>query len=212
MLPPLCSLILLTIPCWWHADPHRSHQARSGTVYRADRVCRRESVLWRRDREAEGKEDSRQGEFALPTITLAKRKISTFGRLFPGAEAFAVEIVLCLDDSHRPGFRAHHHRVGDRAAREAPHPLEHSAAGDARSGEHDIALGKIEEPVFAAEIADAAAPGALALVVVAEDQATLHEAADAAERRGGEHAFGRTARAHVDIDAAVGTRGGDDAA
>src|SRR5262249_40636193 len=102
--------------------------------------------------------------------------------------------------------------MGDRAAGKSAHALEHGAAGDAGGGEHDIAVGKVEKPVFAAEIADAAALGALAFVVVAEDEAALHEAADAAKRRGGEHALGRTARAHVNVDAAVGTRGGDDAA
>src|SRR5690348_3156376 len=103
-----------------------------------------------------------------------------------------MEIVLRLDDADGSRLRAHHHRMGDRAAGEAPHPLQHGPPGDAGGGEHDVTLGEIEEPVLPAEIADAATLGALALVVVAEDEAALHEAADAAERRGGEHAFGRT--------------------
>src|SRR5215472_2749551 len=102
--------------------------------------------------------------------------------------------------------------MGDRPAGEAAHALKHRPAGDAGGSKHDIAFGEIEKTVFAVEIADAAALGALTLVVVAKDEPSLHEAADAAERRGREHSFGRAARAHIDIDAAFGACGGDDAA
>ena len=53
--------------------------------------------------------------------------------------------------------------------------------------------------------------GAGALVVVAEQQAALHLAADAAQRCGGEHALGRAAGANVDVDAGFGVGDGDDA-
>ena len=45
--------------------------------------------------------------------------------------------------------------------------------------------------------------GAAALVVVAEQQPALELAADAAQRRGREHALGRAARAHIDVDRRV---------
>src|SRR3546814_11229394 len=56
--------------------------------------------------------------------------------------------------------------------------------------------------VLAGIVGDAAARGALALIVVAEHQAALELAADAAQRRRGEHALRRAAGAHVDVDAA----------
>ena len=43
-----------------------------------------------------------------------------------------------------------------------------------------------------------------ALVVVAEQQPALELAADAAQRRRREHALGRAARAHIDVDRRVG--------
>ena len=43
--------------------------------------------------------------------------------------------------------------------------------------------------------------GAAALVVVAEHQPRLQLAADAAQRRRGQHAFGRAALADIDVDA-----------
>jgi hypothetical protein len=42
--------------------------------------------------------------------------------------------------------------------------------------------------------------GALALLRLAQHQAPLHLPADAAQRRGREHAFGRAADADVDVD------------
>ena len=41
------------------------------------------------------------------------------------------------------------------------------------------------------------------LVVVAEQQPALHLAADAAQRRRRQHALGRAADAHIDVDAGV---------
>ena len=62
------------------------------------------------------------------------------------------------------------------------------------------------------EIGDADAVSATPLVVLAEQQPRLHLPADAAQRRGGQHAFGRATRAHIDIDTGLRGRGGDDAA
>ena len=54
--------------------------------------------------------------------------------------------------------------------------------------------------------------GAAALVVVAEQQTALHLAADAAQRRGGQHALGRAARADIHVDPGFRVGGGDDSA
>ncbi len=61
----------------------------------------------------------------------------------------AVEIVRRLDQAHRAALGAHHHRMGDGAAGETPHALQHGAVGHAGGGEHHLALGEIEQPVFA---------------------------------------------------------------
>ena len=51
-----------------------------------------------------------------------------------------------------------------------------------------------------------------ALGVVAKQQSSLHLAADAAQRRGGEDAFGRAARTDIHVDPGLGVRGCDHAA
>ena len=52
-------------------------------------------------------------------------------------------------------------------------------------------------------IGDAHLQGALALVLGVEDQPALHLAADAAQRRRGQHAFRRAAGAEIDVDAGL---------
>src|SRR3546814_5267593 len=51
----------------------------------------------------------------------------------------------------------------------------------------------------------------LPFVVVAEEEAALELAADAAQRGGGEHAPGRAARSHIDVDIGFGVGRRDDA-
>src|SRR3546814_13460947 len=51
----------------------------------------------------------------------------------------------------------------------------------------------------------------LPFVVVAEEEAALELAADAAQRGGGEHALGRAARSHIDVDIGFGVGRRDDA-
>ena len=79
-------------------------------------------------------------------------------------------------------------------------PAEQRAVGDPGGGEDAVAAGHVLERVDAVEVLDPPAPRAAALVVVAEQQAALDLPADAAQRGGGEHAFGRAARADVDVD------------
>src|SRR3546814_18542237 len=76
-------------------------------------------------------------------------------------------------------------------------------AGDAAGGEGDVAAGQLVQLVLAVIVGDAAARGALALIVVAEHQAALELAADAAQRRRGEPALRRAAGAPVDVCAAL---------
>ncbi len=58
-------------------------------------------------------------------------------------------------------------------------------------------------------VTDADPLGAAFLVVVAEDQATLHLAADAAQGGGGEHPFRCAAGAEIEVDAAIRPGGRD---
>ena len=97
------------------------------------------------------------------------------------------------------------------AAGKAAYTAQHRAVGDPSRGEHDIAMRHVEEAIFAIEIGDAEALGAAALVVIAEEEPPLHLPADAAQCRRREYALRRAARTHVDVDAGVGARGGDDA-
>ena len=62
------------------------------------------------------------------------------------------------------------------------------------------------------EIGDAAVRGAFLLVVIAKQQTALHLAADAAQRRGRQHPFGRATDAQIDVDPALRPGGGDDPA
>src|SRR5262249_45654400 len=109
--------------------------------------------------------------------------------------------VLGADPAHGAGGRAHHDRVGlDQALAEA-HALEHRARGDAGRREHAIALHHLLDRVLLARIADPHLVGARALLLGVEDEASLHLAADAGERRRGEHAFRRTTDTEIDVDA-----------
>src|ERR1700731_3340441 len=58
--------------------------------------------------------------------------------------------------------------------------LQHRTVGDARSGERDVAAGKIGQFVFAVEIRNAEAGCARTFFVVAKDEARLDLASDAA--------------------------------
>ncbi len=119
--------------------------------------------------------------------------------------------MLRVDDAHGAGFRAHDHGLGAGATREAPHPLEHGAVGDAGGREHDLAAGEVVQAILAVEIGDAPALAAGAFGLVAEHQPALELAADAAQRRRRQHPFRRAADAHVDVDAAVRAAGRDHA-
>src|SRR3546814_5807231 len=68
----------------------------------------------------------------------------------------------------------------------------------------DLAAGEILEVIDAVDILDAPFLRAQPFVVVAEEEAALELAADAAQRGGGEHALGRAARSHIDVDIGFG--------
>ena len=65
----------------------------------------------------------------------------------------------------------------------------------------EIAHHHVAHVVFAAEVDDAGGAGAVAMLLVRRHEPSLHLAADAGERGGGEHAFGRAADAHINVDA-----------
>ena len=118
-----------------------------------------------------------------------------------------------LADNAADGSRtgAHDDRFrGDAAALAALDALEQRAVGNPGRGEDAVALGHVLEEIDAVEVLDPPAPRAPALVVVAEQQAALDLPADTGQRGGREHALGRAARSHVNVDRGLGIGGGDD--
>src|SRR5262245_23550731 len=129
-----------------------------------------------------------------------------------GAGGLAREVVRGLDQADGPGLGAHDDRMRGGTVLEPAHAAQHRAVGDAGGGKHHVALGHIEQVVFAAQVLDAPLGGALALVFAAKDETALHLAADTAQRCRGQHALGRTSGAEIDVDTAVGPRRGNDPA
>ncbi len=73
---------------------------------------------------------------------------------------------------------------------DAAHAGQHRAVGDAGRGEHHIALGEVEQVVFAVEIGDAPLLGARPFSSsLRNTQAALHLAADAAQGGRRQHTF-----------------------
>src|SRR5260221_12810195 len=116
--------------------------------------------------------------------------------------------VLASDPAHRAGDRAHHHRLSFDHVLAEPHACEQRPVGDAGRGEQTIALHQVADLILLARVLDAHFPGPLALFFGVEHEPTLHLAADAAQRRGGQHSFGRSANAYINVDAGVGGIGG----
>ena len=73
------------------------------------------------------------------------------------------------------------------------HAAQHRAVGDAGGREDHVARHQFTQGIFAVEVRDAPFGGAGLFILVAEHQAALHLAADAAQRRRRQHAFGRAA-------------------
>src|SRR3954464_14397743 len=92
--------------------------------------------------------------------------------------------------AHRPGGRAHHNAFGGDEIAFAVHAAQHGAIRDAGGGEHHIARDQFVQVIFAVQVLDAPLGGAGAFIVIAEHQPALHLAADTAQRRRGQHAFG----------------------
>src|SRR6185312_8412867 len=133
-------------------------------------------------------------------------------KLCASASTSMVERMAHLDPAHRARCRTHHDGIRRHIGGVDVHAFEHGTIGHARGGEHHIARSEVGEAVFAIEVANAEALGAQPLVIVTEREARLELAADTAQRRRGEHAFGRTPLPHIDIhtgDLRLG--GGDDA-
>ena len=82
-------------------------------------------------------------------------------------------------------------------------PSQERAVGHAGRREQHVAGRQIVHIVDPVGIGDVHAAGAVALFMGVEDQLALHLPADAAQRRGRQHAFGRAARAEIDIDAGI---------
>src|SRR5260370_35551931 len=111
--------------------------------------------------------------------------------------------VIGLDVAHGPGDRAHHHGLGlDHVLAELD-AREQRTVGDAGGGEQAVASHNVFDAVDHARIGDPHLAGALALLFGVEYQPALHLAADAAQRRRRQHAFGRAAGADIHIDPGI---------
>src|SRR4051794_3336525 len=99
--------------------------------------------------------------------------------------------MLAADPADGAGRGAHDDAFGRDAVRPALDPLQQRAVGDTGGREDAVALGEVFEMVDAVEVLDAPFRRPLLLVVVAEQEAALELAADAAQSRGGEHALRR---------------------
>src|SRR3546814_9095723 len=109
-----------------------------------------------------------------------------------GATPRSSKAVLALDPAHRARTGAHHHAFGRHPAAHPLDAFEQRAIGDAGGREDAIARGEIVELVDLVEIVDPPFARPRAFVVVAEHQPALELPTDAAQRRRGDHAFGRS--------------------
>ena len=101
--------------------------------------------------------------------------------------------------------------MGGDAAAHIMDAVEQPARRHARGGEDDVARGHFLKLVLLVEVLDAHFRGAGLLLFLLGDETALHLAADAAQRRGRQHAFGRTALTDIDVDAGIGIRRRDHA-
>src|SRR4030095_8589402 len=89
------------------------------------------------------------------------------------------------------------------------HAAQIISVGYTGRGEHDVAPRQLFDLKFFLYISDAHPLGALDSLVVARRQTALELAADAAQRRRGEHSLGRPADTQEQIDAGFRFGGGD---
>src|SRR5262245_6616181 len=121
-----------------------------------------------------------------------------------------IEHVDRIDEANGLGLVGHDQRVGAGAAPEEAHSLEQVAGRHAGRREHEVlARGQVLGPVDAALVAVAHPRATGPLVVVAVPEAGLDLAAEAAHRRGGDHALRRAADAHHRMHAGAGDRAAD---
>ena len=101
--------------------------------------------------------------------------------------------------------------MGGDAAAHMVDAVQQPARRDAGGGEDDVARGHSLKLVLLVEVLDAHLGGAGLLLFLFGDETALHLAADAGERRRGQHALRRAALTDIDVDAGIGIGGGDDA-
>src|SRR5579872_3895900 len=96
------------------------------------------------------------------------------------------------DPAHRTADRTHHDSFRLNNVVAEPHAGQHGTVGDPGRGEEAVAPDHVGDLVFLAMVLDAHAGRAFALLVGIDDEPRLHLPAGAAERGGGEDAFGCT--------------------
>src|SRR4051794_16768078 len=124
--------------------------------------------------------------------------------------AVAVEHVDRIDEADLLGLVCHDQRMRPCAAAEEPNALEQVAGRHPGGGEDQVvAGGEVFGDVDAVLVAVTHPRPAFALIVVAIPEARLDLAAEAAQGGSGDHALGRTARAHDGVDAGARNGAGD---
>src|SRR6185312_7841168 len=146
--------------CWAKARPARSSPAR----WRQRRPHSERSTPRKAGDPSDMAQDRRASRVASMILSSRACRWAAGRLMIVIVVGLALEIVLRLDEAHRAGLGAHHYGMSDCARGEAAHALQHGPAGDAGRREHDVALGQVEQVVFAIEVGDAEALGAAALV------------------------------------------------
>src|SRR4029453_6423381 len=132
-------------------------------------------------------------------------------RRLDGLEAAVREVVIfCGYAPDRAGTCSHHDAFRRHAVAAAVDALQERAIGHSGRREDAVALCHILKAVDTLEILDSPAMRSRDLVLVAEHELPLHLPSDAPKRRPSQHAFGRAAGPHVDIDAGFGIGRRDD--
>src|SRR5882672_4972786 len=197
----------------------RNDAAVSRVTPRAARICANGPLMPESDRPrtaSSSRARKRQGrplnELMIPRANPAAPLLSLEGAICGSSSASIVMGMAHLDPTHGARRRTHHDGMSRHALAIEAHALEQRGDRDAGGREDHVAGREIAQHVFPFQIANAELFRAMAFVIVAEDQTRLELAADAAQRRSGEHAFGRPALPEIDIDTGrLGFGRGDDA-
>ena len=90
--------------------------------------------------------------------------------------------MMRFDVANRAGSRPHDQGVGGCHSLRQTHAAQHGSIRNAGRRKHDIPLGQFGQGIFTVQILNAKAARTTALIIIAEQEATLELAPDAAQR------------------------------